>query len=168
MRISDSLGLKSSRHGIVHCAAGQCSSLFIVIPLYVARLPAPWFPWPESVRAAVLISIYGLVNALLQPFSGALSDRIMMVPFLCVPAVLAQVPAAEQKGSTPTTRKSPRHHVAVEPPSCLFKQMRASPPFPALGCVKGNAPACGPRRFAIFAPLLLPSTLLILSLAVGA
>jgi MFS family permease len=52
------------------------SILFIVIPLYVARLPAPWFPWPESVRAGVLISIYGLVNAVLQPFSGALSDRV--------------------------------------------------------------------------------------------
>jgi MFS family permease len=52
------------------------SMLFIVIPLYVARLPAPWFPWPESVRAGVLISVYGLVNAVLQPFSGALSDRV--------------------------------------------------------------------------------------------
>ncbi len=52
------------------------SLLFIVIPLYVARLPAPWFPWPDSVRAGVLISVYGLVNAFLQPFSGALSDRV--------------------------------------------------------------------------------------------
>jgi MFS family permease len=52
------------------------SMLFIVIPLYVARLPAPWFPWQESVRAGVLISVYGLVNAFLQPFSGALSDRV--------------------------------------------------------------------------------------------
>lgn len=50
------------------------SILFILIPLYVARLPAPWFPWPESVRAGVLISLYGLVNACLQPLIGALSD----------------------------------------------------------------------------------------------
>jgi MFS family permease len=52
------------------------SILFIVIPLYVAQLPAPWFPFPESVRVGVLISVYGLVNAALQPFMGALSDRI--------------------------------------------------------------------------------------------
>ena len=52
------------------------SILFIVIPLYVASLPSPRFPWPESVRAGVLISMYGLVNAFLQPFSGALTDRL--------------------------------------------------------------------------------------------
>ena len=50
------------------------SILFIIIPLYVAQLPAPWFPWPESLRAGVLISMYGLVNACLQPLSGGLSD----------------------------------------------------------------------------------------------
>jgi MFS family permease len=52
------------------------SILFIIIPLYVAQMPAPWFPWPEPVRAGVLISMYGLVNACLQPFTGSLSDRI--------------------------------------------------------------------------------------------
>jgi MFS family permease len=52
------------------------SILFIIIPLYVAHLPAPWFPWPEPVRAGVLISMYGLVNACLQPFTGGLSDRM--------------------------------------------------------------------------------------------
>jgi MFS family permease len=51
------------------------SILFIIIPLYVAHLPAPWFPWPEPVRAGILISMYGLVNACLQPFTGGLSDR---------------------------------------------------------------------------------------------
>jgi MFS family permease len=51
------------------------SILFIVIPLYVAQLPAPWFPWPEPVRVGVLIALYGLVNSALQPFLGALSDR---------------------------------------------------------------------------------------------
>jgi MFS family permease len=52
------------------------SILFIVIPLYVASLPAPWVPLPESVRAGILISLYGLVNAVVQPFTGALSDRL--------------------------------------------------------------------------------------------
>jgi MFS family permease len=52
------------------------SILFIVIPLYVAKLPAPWFPVPESVRAGLLISLYGLVSAVTQPFAGAISDRL--------------------------------------------------------------------------------------------
>jgi MFS family permease len=52
------------------------SILFIIIPLYVARLPAPWFPLPESVLVGLLISLYGLVNSLSQPIMGALSDRM--------------------------------------------------------------------------------------------
>jgi MFS family permease len=52
------------------------SLLFVVIPLYVAKLPAPWFPWSDEMRAGFLISMYGFVNAFLQPFAGALSDRM--------------------------------------------------------------------------------------------
>jgi MFS family permease len=52
------------------------SILFIVIPLYVAKLPAPWFPFPESVRVGFLIALYGLVNSVLQPIMGAVSDRM--------------------------------------------------------------------------------------------
>ena len=52
------------------------SILFIVLPLFVAKLPAPLFPIPETVRVGILISIFGLVNALLQPFAGAFIDRI--------------------------------------------------------------------------------------------
>jgi MFS family permease len=51
------------------------SILFIVIPLYVAKLPAPRLPFPESIKVGILISLYGLVNSALQPFVGALSDR---------------------------------------------------------------------------------------------
>jgi MFS family permease len=51
------------------------SILFIVLPLFVAKLPAPAFPVPESVRVGFLISLYGFVNALAQPFMGAWSDR---------------------------------------------------------------------------------------------
>jgi MFS family permease len=79
LRISDSMGLNRIVLALsiarLADAVGN-SILFIVIPLYVARLPAPWFPWPESVRAGVLISIYGLVNAFFQPLSGALTDRL--------------------------------------------------------------------------------------------
>jgi MFS family permease len=51
------------------------SILFVVIPLYVAKLPAPTVGLPESVRVGILISAYGLTNALLQPIMGGLSDR---------------------------------------------------------------------------------------------
>lgn len=52
------------------------SILFIVIPLYVAKLPAPWFPLAEPVRVGFLIALYGLVNSSLQPVMGGLSDRL--------------------------------------------------------------------------------------------
>jgi MFS family permease len=66
------LALSAARMGD---AVGN-SILFVIIPLYVAELPAPWFPLPETVRAGLLISLYGLVNALLQPFAGAMVDRM--------------------------------------------------------------------------------------------
>jgi MFS family permease len=52
------------------------SIVFIVVPLYIGTLPAPLFPFPETVRAGIVISLFGFVNALLQPFAGALSDRV--------------------------------------------------------------------------------------------
>ncbi|MEJ2722342.1 MAG: MFS transporter, partial [bacterium] len=52
------------------------SILFIILPLYVAALPAPWVHVPESVRVGILISLYGFVNSGLQPLMGGLSDRI--------------------------------------------------------------------------------------------
>jgi MFS family permease len=52
------------------------SIVFIVVPLYIGSLPAPLFPVPETVRAGIVISLFGFVNAFLQPFAGALSDRV--------------------------------------------------------------------------------------------
>ena len=52
------------------------SILFIVIPLYVASLPAPFLPFSEPVRTGVLIGLYGIISALLQPLGGSLSDRV--------------------------------------------------------------------------------------------
>ena len=51
------------------------SILFIVIPIYVAQLPHPAFNIPVPVLVGILISIYGLINSILQPFTGALCDR---------------------------------------------------------------------------------------------
>jgi MFS family permease len=52
------------------------SILFIIIPLYVAKLPAPWFPFPEVVLVGLLISLFGLVNSIMQPVMGAVTDRV--------------------------------------------------------------------------------------------
>jgi MFS family permease len=52
------------------------SILFIVIPLYVADLPAPLFAFPETVRAGILLAMFGLVAGLSQPLTGMLIDRL--------------------------------------------------------------------------------------------
>ncbi|MEJ2560663.1 MAG: MFS transporter [Anaerolineae bacterium] len=78
-RIADSMGVNRVvlTLSIARLADALGNSvLFIVIPLYVARLPAPWFPLPDSVRVGLLISLYGLVNSAFQPIMGALSDRM--------------------------------------------------------------------------------------------
>ena len=50
------------------------SILIVIIPLYVAKLPSPWLPFSDPVRTGILISAFGLANALLQPVAGSLSD----------------------------------------------------------------------------------------------
>ncbi|MCG6948513.1 MAG: MFS transporter [Acidobacteria bacterium] len=52
------------------------SILFIALPLYVAKLPAPLIRIEETVRVGLLLSLYGLVAAVLQSFAGAWSDRL--------------------------------------------------------------------------------------------
>ncbi|MCB0119145.1 MAG: MFS transporter [Anaerolineales bacterium] len=52
------------------------SILFIVLPLFVGKLPAPAFSMPETIRVGILVSLFGLTNAVLQPFAGALIDRV--------------------------------------------------------------------------------------------
>ena len=52
------------------------SLLFIVLPLYVEKLPEELTPLPLPVMVGILISVYGFVNSGLQPFAGALSDRL--------------------------------------------------------------------------------------------
>jgi MFS family permease len=52
------------------------SILFIVLPIFVAKLPSPWLPFPETVRVGLLIALFGLVNSILQPFAGAFIDQV--------------------------------------------------------------------------------------------
>jgi MFS family permease len=91
-KIADNIGVNRTVMAISVARMGDAvgnSILFIVIPLYVAQVPAPWFPVPESVRIGLLISVYGLVTSLLQPLGGALSDRVSRrKPFVQVGLIL--------------------------------------------------------------------------------
>lgn len=51
------------------------SILFILIPLYVARLPHEYLHFAIPVLVGLLISIYGFVVSFFQPLMGALSDH---------------------------------------------------------------------------------------------
>lgn len=52
------------------------SILFIVIPLYVAKLPEVYFKYPVPILVGLIISLFGFVNSALQPVMGALVDRL--------------------------------------------------------------------------------------------
>lgn len=52
------------------------SVLMIVLPLYVAVLPAPDVPVSETLRVGFLLGIYGVVATLVQPLTGIVSDRL--------------------------------------------------------------------------------------------
>jgi MFS family permease len=78
-QIADRIGINRTVLALSMARLGDAignSILFIVIPLYVAKLPAPFIPLPESVRVGILISLYGLVNSALQPLMGAISDHL--------------------------------------------------------------------------------------------
>lgn len=51
------------------------SILLILLPLYVAEVPAHFLNLPESVLVGILISLYGLTFTLFQPIFGVLSDH---------------------------------------------------------------------------------------------
>ncbi len=75
---SESLGVNKVVFALSMARMGDAvgnSILFIVIPLYVASLPAPFLPFTEPVRTGILIALYGIISALLQPLGGSLSDR---------------------------------------------------------------------------------------------
>jgi MFS family permease len=60
------------------------SILFIAIPLFVAQIPSPLLPnVPQPLLVGILISLYGIFNSVLQPLTGALSDRMSTrMPFI--------------------------------------------------------------------------------------
>jgi MFS family permease len=80
MNVSERLGVNRVVLALSVARLGDAignSILFIILPLYVAALPAPWFHVHESVRVGILISLYGFVNSALQPLMGALSDHFL-------------------------------------------------------------------------------------------
>lgn len=52
------------------------SLLIIVLPLYIAARPSPWLSLPTETTVGLVISLYGFLFALGQPFAGAASDRL--------------------------------------------------------------------------------------------
>ena len=68
------------------------SILFIVLPIFVSKLPAPWIPLPETVRVGLLIALFGLVNSILQPFAGAIIDHVgLRKPFILSGLILMAI-----------------------------------------------------------------------------
>lgn len=54
------------------------SILFILIPLYVAKLPSNFVDFPVPILVGILISLFGFIAAIFQPVMGALSDKLNM------------------------------------------------------------------------------------------
>jgi MFS family permease len=52
------------------------SILFVILPLYIAKLPAKGLNLPDTTRVGIALSLFGLTAGLVQPFTGALSDRL--------------------------------------------------------------------------------------------
>ena len=78
-RLSQSAGVNRQVLALSVARLGDAvgnSILFVIIPLYVAKLPAPVFGLPVATRVGLALSLYGLVAAIGQPLAGALSDRI--------------------------------------------------------------------------------------------
>lgn len=52
------------------------SLMFVLLPLYIISLPSPNLPWANAILVSVTLSLYGIVNTILQPFVGVLTDRM--------------------------------------------------------------------------------------------
>lgn len=52
------------------------SILFILIPLYVLKIPETYLHFPTPTLIGILISVFGFVSSIFQPVMGALTDRL--------------------------------------------------------------------------------------------
>jgi MFS family permease len=81
-RLTDAAGGIGANRAVLALTLGRMgdgignSVLFIVVPLYVATLPAPNVPFSQAVRTGILLSWFGLINGVVQPLAGAVIDRV--------------------------------------------------------------------------------------------
>lgn len=78
-RVSQRIGVSRTVLALSVARLGDAignSILFIVIPLYVAKVPTHLFGLPAPARVGILLALYGLVAAVGQPIVGAWSDRL--------------------------------------------------------------------------------------------
>jgi MFS family permease len=52
------------------------SVVFTIVPIFIAQLPHPLISLPSVVLSGILLSLFGIANAALQPFAGAFIDRL--------------------------------------------------------------------------------------------
>jgi len=52
------------------------SVVFTIVPIFIAQLPHPLISLPSVLLSGILLSLFGFANAALQPFAGALIDRL--------------------------------------------------------------------------------------------
>ena len=82
MKLSEKLGSIGYNRAILALSVARMadaignSILFILIPLYVARIPEEFIHFPTPILVGILISVFGLVTSVFQPVMGALTDRL--------------------------------------------------------------------------------------------
>ncbi len=82
MKLSEKLGSIGYNRAILALSVARMadaignSILFILIPLYVAKIPEEFIHFSTPVLVGILISVFGLVTSLFQPVMGALTDRL--------------------------------------------------------------------------------------------
>ncbi|UII26959.1 MFS transporter [Fulvivirga maritima] len=77
--INDILGLNKTILALSFARMADAmgnSILFILIPVYVAKIPTEHIDFSVSVLVGLLISIYGFVTSLCQPVMGGVSDAL--------------------------------------------------------------------------------------------
>ncbi len=82
MKLSEKLGSIGYNRAILALSVARMadaignSILFILIPLYVVKIPEEFIHLPTPVLVGILISVFGFVTSIFQPVMGALTDRL--------------------------------------------------------------------------------------------
>ncbi len=82
MKLSEKLGSIGYNRAILALSVARLadaignSILFILIPLYVAKIPEEFIHFPTPILVGILISAFGFMTSLFQPVMGAITDRL--------------------------------------------------------------------------------------------